>query len=190
MIHNLNMEMEFIRQSGVPECVNFPHTWNSFDGQDGRNNYYSGICSYTRTFYCLNFDRDAYRVYIEFLGVNSIAEVTLIGDSIMHHEGGYSTFRKDTTEVTLNGNRIMYHEGGYSTFRKDITEFLENENTLQVTVDNSVNNQKYPQMAQFTFYGGVYRNVQLIVVSKDHFEMDYYGETGTKITPERKVMLG
>ena len=157
--HNLNMEWKFIGKSGVPESVNIPHTWNSVDGQDG-GSYYRGIGSYARTFHCPDFDKDTQRVYIEFLGVNSIAE------------------------VTLNGNGIIHHEGGYSTFRKDITEFLENENILQVSVDNSANNRIYPQMSDFTFYGGIYRDVQLIVVSKDHFQMDYYGGTGIKISPK------
>ena len=153
VIHNLNMEWEFIGRSGMSERVYIPHTWNSVDGRDGGNNYYKDICSYTRTFHCPNFDKDAQRVYIEFLGVNSIAE------------------------VTLNENRIMNHEGGFSTFRKDITEILENENTLQVTADNNVNNKINSQMADFTFYGGIYRNVQLIVDSKDHFDaLDKKGE--------------
>ncbi len=166
IIHNLNIGWEFVGQSGVPEAVNIPHTWNSVDGQDGGNNYYRGTCSYTRTFTCPEFDKDNQRVYLEFMGVNSSAE------------------------VKVNGTKIMYHEGGYSTFRKDITQFLQKENTLHVNVDNSVNDKIYPQMADFTFYGGIYRDVQLIVVSKDHFDMDYYGGTGVKITPTVEGKVG
>jgi len=53
-------------------------------------------------------------------------------------------------------------------------------------VDNTVNTRVYPQKADFTFYGGIYRDVNLLVVSKNHFELDYYGMSGMQITPEVK----
>ena len=61
---------------------------------------------------------------------------------------------------------------------------LEDENELAIVVDNSPNDRVYPQMADFTFYGGLYRDVNIVSVNKTHFDLDYYGGTGLVITPE------
>jgi beta-galactosidase len=85
--------------------------------------------------------------------------------------------------VVLNGSPVCNHDGGYSTFRANITELLRDENELTVEVDNSKNDRVYPQKADFTFYGGIYRDVSLMVVSKNHFTLDYFGGPGIRITP-------
>ena len=85
--------------------------------------------------------------------------------------------------VLLNGQQLCTHDGGYSTFRAEVTELLQAENQLTVRVDNSVNDRVYPQKADFTFYGGIYRDVSLMVVSKNHFTLDYFGGPGIRITP-------
>ena len=102
------------------------------------------------------------RVYLEFKGVNSSAR------------------------VLLNRNEICTHDGGYSTFRADVTEFLGDDNELIVYVDNSKTEKVYPQTADFTFYGGIYRDVNLVCVSKNHFDLDFYGAPGIAITPTVK----
>ena len=142
---------------GTAEVVTLPHTWNAVDGQDGGNDYYRGTCTYTKT-----FDKPATgadeEVWLEFLGAAHTCDVALNGVKLCHHEGGYSTFR-----VKLEG--------------------LREENTLVVSVDNSDNNRVYPQKADFTFYGGLYRGVNLIVVPASHFELGYCGTPGIKVTP-------
>ena len=88
---------------------------------------------------------------------------------------------------------MIRHEGGYSTFRTDITDYLKNVgNILKVNVDNRPNTRVYPQKADFTFYGGIYRDVNLIVVNKNHFDLDYYGGNGVQIKakPVRGVEVG
>ena len=157
-ITNMNKEWTFICPAGQAEAVNLPHTWNNTDGQDGGNDYWRGTCVYQKTFTKPEFDADQ-RVYLEFQGVNASAK------------------------VELNGQTVGAHDGGYSTFRWDVTDLLKGENALTVHVDNSRNDRVYPQKADFTFYGGIYRDVLLIVVNKDHFDMDYYGGPGLKITP-------
>ena len=84
--------------------------------------------------------------------------------------------------MVLNGSPVCNHDGGYSTFRANITELLRDENELTVEVDNSKNDRVYPQKADFTFYGGIYRDVSLMVVSKNHFTLDYFGGPGIRIT--------
>ena len=77
----------------------------------------------------------------------------------------------DSAKVSLNGTGIANHDGGFSTFRADITALLKEQNELTVIADNSKNDFVYPQKADFTFYGGIYRTVSLLVVSKDHIAL-------------------
>ena len=154
----LNENWTFLYHDGTSTCVNIPHTWNALDGQDGGNDYYRGTCRYQKTFPKPEFGPKE-RVYLEFRGVNASAK------------------------VILNGATVATHDGGYSTFRADITEKLEQENDLLVEVDNSVNDRVYPQKADFTFYGGIYRDVTLLTVNENHFDLDYFGGPGLAITP-------
>ena len=160
----LNQQWSFTYFDGTVQTVDIPHTWNAIDGQDGGNDYRRGTCTYTKTFPAPDFDRQTQQVYLEFRGVNASAR------------------------VTLNGKLVSVHDGGYSTFRAEITALLEAENTLIVEADNSVNDRVYPQKADFTFYGGIYRDVLLITVNKAHFDMHYYGSNGLAVTatPEGK----
>ncbi len=155
----------FTNQTGKQRQVDLPHTWNAIDGQDGGNDYYRGTCSYEKTFPMPAHEENE-RVYIQFHGVNASAK------------------------VILNGKEMVLHDNGYSTFRVDITEELQLENQLKVEVDNSVNNRVYPQKADFTFYGGIYRDVEFLIVSDKHFDLDYYGGPGMKITTDVKNSKG
>ena len=141
------------------DFVNVPHCWNAIDGQDGGNDYFRGTCCYVK-----DLDREeiptADKYYLEINGANSSAT------------------------VYMNGEKLASHDGGYSTWRVDITEALKKGTRLGILVDNSANETVYPQMADFTFYGGLYRDVNLIAVSESHFELDYYGGRGIAITPK------
>ncbi len=153
----LNPQWVFTYFDGSTQTVDIPHTWNDADGQDGGNDYRRGTCHYEKNFPCPEFDLQTQRVYLEFAGVNASAA------------------------VTLNGKPVCSHDGGYSTFRTDITDFLQAENRLNVAVDNSINDRVYPQKADFTFYGGIYRDVKLVIVNKHHFDMDFWGGKGLAI---------
>ena len=83
----------------------------------------------------------------------------------------------------VNGKKLAHHDGGYSTWRVDITDSLENTNLFVIAVDNSKNDRVYPQNADFTFYGGLYRDVNIIAVPEAHFDLEYYGAPGIKVTP-------
>ncbi len=155
----LNDNWLFMMPGKDTQNVNVPHTWNHIDGQDGGNDYWRGTCVYEKTFSKPDFTNDQC-VYIEFKGVNASAK------------------------VVLNGTELLAHNGGYATFRYDVTHLLVADNQLRVEVDNSVNNSVYPQKADFSLYGGVYRDVALVVVNKKHFDLDYFGGNGIEITPE------
>ena len=149
---------EFTGPDGTTTTVDLPHTWNARDGQDGGNDYWRGTCIYRTRFAAPQFNTASHQVWIQFDGVNASAHVVLNGSPVCNH-------------------------GGYSTFRANITELLRDENELTVEVDNSKNDRVYPQKADFTFYGGIYRDVSLMVVSKNHFTLDYFGGPGIRITP-------
>ena len=150
---------QFTGPDGKTAAVNLPHTWNNIDGQDGGNDYWRGTCTYTTQFAAPAYDAETQQVWLQFEGVNASAR------------------------VTLNGQEVMRHDGGYSTFRAEVTGLLAEENELTVAVDNSKNDRVYPQKADFTFYGGIYRDVSLLVVSKNHIALDYLGGCGVQITP-------
>lgn len=150
---------EFTGPDGTTTTVDLPHTWNARDGQDGGNDYWRGTCIYRTHFAAPQFNTASHQVWIQFDGVNASAH------------------------VVLNGSPVCNHDGGYSTFRANITELLRDENELTVEVDNSKNDRVYPQKADFTFYGGIYRDVSLMVVSKNHFTLDYFGGPVIRITP-------
>ena len=72
----------------------------------------------------------------------------------------------------------------------EITEQLQEENELTVYVDNKVGDRVYPQRADFTFYGGIYRDVTLLTVSNSHFDLDYFGGPGIRLIPKVKGQMG
>ena len=150
-------------QSESGEAVTLPHTWNAVDGQDGGNDYYRGTCKYVRHFVKPELEKGG-RAYLEFNGAAM------------------------TADVVVNGTKLFHHEGGFSAFRVDVTEQLTEDNLLEVYVDNSDNTKVYPQKADFTFYGGLYRMVKLVTVPKVHFVMDYAGGNGMKVTPEVTIL--
>ena len=156
----INQGWTFIGPDKKSQIVNVPHTWNAIDGQDGGNDYWRGSCVYEKEFEAPAWNPETEAVYLEFQGVNASAD------------------------VVLNGRACRHHDGGYSTFRVNVSEMLQADNHLKVTVDNSVNDRVYPQKADFTFYGGIYRDVHVIVVNKNRFDLDYFGGPGLQITPK------
>ncbi len=139
-----------------PVEVTLPHTWNTPDTD--------GSCRFRGT-----------SVYKKHFSLPSLkAEECLF----LELNGAAMT-----AEVFLNGKKLCRHEGGYSTFRVDLTGELMEENNLVITVDNSENETVYPQQADFTFYGGLYRDVNLIMVPRKHFELSKDGTPGIRVTP-------
>lgn len=164
---NFNAKWAFTKQaSEVPSSlpmdwnwVNLPHSWNAIDGQDGENDYFRGTAYYAKALNKMDLP-EAEQYYLELQGANSSAD------------------------VYLNGKHLAHHDGGYSTWRVNLTDDLQLNNLLVIAVDNSANETVYPQTADFTFYGGIYRDVSLICVNNSHFDLDYYGGPGLKVTPE------
>lgn len=168
-IYSFNTKWAFSKEvSEVPQTmpekwywVNLPHSWNVIDGQDGGNDYYRGTCYYAKEIDKCDLPAGE-KYYLEVNGANSSAD------------------------VYVNGKKLAHHDGGYSTWRVDVTDVLNVHNLFVIAVDNSANDTVYPQNADFTFYGGIYRNVNIIVVGESHFDLEYYGGPGIKVTPQVK----
>ncbi len=165
-IVNINRKWAFSKEATEVPCqvnknwnfVNLPHSWNAIDGQDGDSDYWRGTAWYVR-----ELSREdlpvADRYYMEIKGANSSAD------------------------LYMDGKHLMHHDGGYSTWRCDITHCVRDKAVIALAVDNAANDKVYPQVADFTFYGGLYRDVNIICVSESHFDLDYYGTPGIKVTP-------
>ena len=155
-ILNINADWDFFKNCKDPLAnsdgikVDLPHTPNLEDGYDGGADYFRGSCVYSKIIDKSKLP-EGERYYLEILGANS------------------------TAEVFVDGKSLCTHDGGYSTFRTDLTDHLKEASRLSVVVDNSPSETVYPQMADFTFYGGLYRSVNIIAVPDTHFELEYYG---------------
>ena len=162
-ILNINKAWAFLKDTPqVPaspegaELVDLPHTWNALDGQDGGNDYFRGSCCYIKSVSAGDLPRaDCY--YLEIRGANSSADVYLDGEKLAHHDGGYSTWRVDISKNPTG--------------------------QIAIVVDNAANDRVYPQTADFTFYGGLYRDVNIVAVDKTHFDLEFFGGTGIQVTP-------
>lgn len=141
---------------GTESVVTLPHTWNAEDGQTDRD-YYRGEGVYTRV-----LPRYEENVFLEVNAANTRAS------------------------VYVNDHFVGEHSNGYGMFRFDITEFLYRDNNiLQITVDNSADPLLYPAVADFTYYGGIYREVNIISgVSDCRFALLDKSRSGVYITPK------
>lgn len=158
---NENWTLTFPKGERPAEAVTLPHTWNAVDGMDGNGSYLRTTGVYTRTFTAPKQPLAGGRTYIEVLAAALSATVKVNGTVATTHEGGYSIFRADVTDLC--------HDG---------------ENELTIEVSNEDTPSMYPSSADFTFYGGLYRGVNLISVPNTHFDLDYFGGPGIKVTPK------
>ena len=149
-------EARFAKFGESLQAVALPHTWNNLDGQDGGNDYWRGIGTYEID---LPNPTPGMKQYIELQGANHVAT------------------------VYCNHRELGTHKGRFSTFRFDLTPAMKAEgNVLTVVVSNAVSDI-YPQTADFTFYGGLYRDVNFIEVNAAHFDLLKDGTAGVFVTP-------
>lgn len=185
---SFNKDWQFLRQDGgvartlaEGSAVTLPHTWNAEDGQDGGNDYYRGTCWYARRFPTPALT-DGEEAWLEFEGAAMTACVYVNGRQLTRHEGGYSTFRVNITDALIeapadDGAAVI------GTAQSGVPSG-SGGNILAVSVDNSQNRTVYPQKADFTFYGGIYRDVHLLIVPAAHFALGDQGSSGIRVTPQ------
>ena len=154
----MNIGWRFRLEGGLThiQTVNLPHTWNDKDGTS--EHYRRGVGIYTKTFTLYKCIGAEY--YLEFGAAFSCAQVYVNKALAGSHEGGFSLFRFNVTKLLKSG-----------------------ENEIEVRVDSADRQGIYPHTADFTFFGGLYRGVNLITASETRFDLDYFGSDGVKITP-------
>lgn len=153
---SLNSAWEFIQDDKLTiagaaevkqwENINLPHTWNRLDAYDEADGYKQGVGWYRKRLFFSRSGRD--QVLLKFEGANEHAI------------------------VYLNGEKVTEHLGGYTAFTADLTPFIQwnEENTLLVRVSNRMNKFIPPLSMDFTFYGGIYRDVWLIREADQYFD--------------------
>ena len=144
------------------ERVSLPHTWNRDAAEAESPDYRRGVGWYRRSL-TLDASLEDRRLFLRFEGANQVAE------------------------VFVNGRRVGRHVGGYTGFTVDITDAVrfDVENVLAVRVDNAHDPDIPPLDADFTFYGGIYRDVWLVATDPVHVTVMDHGGPGLYIdTPE------
>lgn len=159
--YNINSDWKFRKGDGSPAAVvTLPHVWDIRGGQNG-NGGYVGTCVYEKQIE-MSDDWKGKDIYLEIGAAGSVAEVVVNGHSAGTHKGGYSLFRFNITE--------WMRQGQY--------------NRIEVRVDNSVRSDVYPIAADYTFFGGIYRDVNLVLADASRFSLDDDGSEGIYIVPE------
>lgn len=147
------------------ESVNLPHTFN-IDAYQQRN-YYQGKGFYRRTLVLPEIVAER-RYYMKIDAASKAAN------------------------IRVNGKEVGSHVGGYTACIVDITEYIRKENLIEITVDNG-RKDITPISADFTFWGGIYRDVWLISTPKQHFNMSNMGSDGifisTPVVNEKRGVL-
>ena len=139
--------------------VTLPHTWNATDGQDGGNNYYRGIGWYRRH-YTPPTSAAGKRIFLQFDGANIVATVWVNGTMVGTHRGGFARFRFDVTATMTAGA----------------------DNVIAVQVSNAAAADVAPTSADFTFFGGLYRDVHVLVTDPVHVDALDFASPGVYIS--------
>ncbi|HTD97708.1 MAG TPA: glycoside hydrolase family 2 TIM barrel-domain containing protein [Mucilaginibacter sp.] len=148
------------------EKVSLPHSWNVSDVTDDEPGYYQGVGWYKKTIYTPASYKNK-SVYLYFEGANQV------------------------TEVYVNGKFAGKHIGGYTAFSFPISQFLNfdaehlSANEITIKVDNTHSENVPPLNADFTFFGGIYRDVYLLAAEPVHFNLDNNAASGIKIKTPR-----
>lgn len=142
-------------------AVNVPHTWNASDVMDDEPGYYRGIGWYRKKL-TLKPEWKNKKLALYFEGANQETAVYLNGKKIGGHIGGYTAFTVPLTNLKFNGT-----------------------DEIAVKVDNAYNESIAPLTADFTFFGGLYRNVSLWVADAVHFQDDQYATKGVYVHADK-----
>jgi beta-galactosidase len=146
--------------------ISLPHSWNTTDINDDEPGYYRGIGWYKKTIYVPQ-SWQSNSIYLYFEGANQVAEVYINGKLAGKHIGGYTAFSFPVSKLLSYGNSGL------------------TANEIEVKLDNSHSENIPPLTADFTFFGGIYRDVYLISANPIHFNLDSSAANGIRIkTPQ------
>lgn len=145
-------------QKGTEVRVDLPHTWNAQDALSGKIDYKRGIGNYEKNLF-IRPEWKGKRLFIRFEGVNNIAD------------------------VFINRRHIGEHRGGYGAFIFEITGKVEygKENSILVRVNNGEQLDIMPLVGDFNFYGGIYRDVHLLITDETCISPLDYASPGVRL---------
>lgn len=145
-------------QKGTEVRVDLPHTWNAQDALSGKIDYKRGIGNYEKNLF-IRSEWKGKRLFIRFEGVNNIAD------------------------VFVNRRHIGEHRGGYGAFIFEITGKVEygKENSILVRVNNGEQLDIMPLVGDFNFYGGIYRDVHLLIADETCISPLNYASPGVRL---------
>ena len=137
--------------------ISLPHTWN-LDALGGQGKYLQTIANYQRNM-LIPTEWEGKRLFVKFHGVQSVAD------------------------VFINGHHVGEHRGGWTAFTFEITKYVKfgENNSLLVVVNNAYQNDILPTSSEINLYGGIYRDVELIVTEQTTISPTYYGSDGVLI---------
>ena len=144
------------------EKVSIPHSWNIADVTDDEPGYYRGIGWYKKIIY-VPASWQQKKTYLYFEGANQTAEVYVNGKLAGKHIGGYTAFSFPISQLLSYKDSVTVNE-------------------ITVKVDNSYDNDVPPLSADFTFFGGIYRDVYLLSANPIHFGLDNNASCGIRVT--------
>lgn len=153
-------QVEDIRKDRNWIEVDLPHTWNSMDPFDDVDGYYRGVCWYRKSMK-IEKEWSNKKVFLQFEGANQVATLYINGDSVGNHQGGYTAFNFDISRYL---------------------DFTRPENLVEVKIDNSHNVNLPPLSVGYALYGGIYRDVYLIITDLIHIELCDYASDGFYIS--------
>ena len=155
----INSRWQFHKEGDTAtEIVNIPHTWNALDCQDEVPGFWRGVAWYEKSV-TVNDRLEGRKVFVRF-------------------EGAYQE-----TELFVNGKSAGSHVGGFSAFIFEVTDLVHaGVNQFRIKVDNSHNESIPPMSADFTFFGGIYRDVSLVFVPESHISVSHYASSGVYVT--------
>lgn len=157
---NGNWSFRFSHQvnRGSEKRVDLPHTWNAQDALSGKVDYKRGLGNYEKKIFIDSSYRGK-RIFLRFEGVNTV------------------------TSVFINRKYAGEHRGGYGAFVFEITDKVNygKENSILVRVNNSEQLDIMPLVGDFNIYGGIYRDVNLIVTDEVCISPLDYASSGVRL---------
>ncbi|BAX81179.1 sugar-binding domain-containing protein [Labilibaculum antarcticum] len=150
---SINNNWQFSLENSEWKTIDLPHTWNSEDSYSDLP-YYRGTGWYKKN---ITIDKELLpkELYLQFDGVNAFADLYINNEFVGSHKGGYTAFRFNISKFTKEGI-----------------------NEIKVKVNNELNENYTPLGGDFTIFGGIYRDVSLLIGNKIHIDMDNLSSSG------------
>lgn len=154
--YSLNDDWRFSLMSDAQtktSSVTLPHTWN-----DGEGECLLATAKYYRQL-MLPRNLRGKRLFLRFGGVSNQANVFINGKYVGEHRGAYTAFTFEITDKVRLGET----------------------NNIMVVVSNTPDSDTLPISSDLDSYGGIYRDVELIVTNRNIISPTFYSSSGVLV---------